>query len=76
MVADFLELKPTKLFALCTVRGLTNYPNGHPFAHEFVRMRRDNILVGRIPIDKTLVYWFVSQQWRQTGKLLFFLSKF
>lgn len=66
VVADFLELKPTKLFALCAVRGLTNYTNGHPFTHEFVRMRRDNILVGRIPIDRTLVYWFVAQQWRQT----------
>lgn len=70
-VADFLELKPTKVFALCSIRGLTNYPNGHPFAHESVRMRRNNVSVGRIPIDSKLVYWFVAHPWMQAGELLF-----
>lgn len=69
MVADFLQLNPTKLFALCSARELSNYPNGHSFTHEFVRMRINNTLVGRIPIDSKLVYWFVAHPWVQTGKL-------
>ncbi|XP_074360450.1 monooxygenase 1-like isoform X2 [Apium graveolens] len=68
-VADFLELKPTKLFDLCAIRGLTNYPNGHPFAHEFVRMRRDNVSVGRTPIDSKLVYWYVAHPRMQADNI-------
>ncbi|XP_057469924.1 monooxygenase 1-like isoform X3 [Actinidia eriantha] len=60
VVADFLGIKPTKEFASSAVRGLTNHPNGHGFAHEFVRMRKNNILIGRIPIDDKIVYWFVG----------------
>ena len=77
MVADFLQLKHTKVAGLCSARGLTNYPNGHPFTNEFVRMKRNNTFVGRIPIDSKLVYWFVAHPWVQTGKLLvFFLTRF
>ncbi|KAL8133646.1 hypothetical protein AgCh_008912 [Apium graveolens] len=68
-VADFLELKPTKLFDLCSIRVLTNYPNGHPFAHDFVRMRKNNVLVGRIPVDSRLVYWFVAHPWMQADDM-------
>ncbi|KAH7834252.1 hypothetical protein Vadar_014194 [Vaccinium darrowii] len=60
VVADFLELKPTKEFVTCSVRGLTKYPNGHAFPHEFVRMRRNGVGIGRIPIDDKLVFWFVG----------------
>nr|XP_017244075.1 PREDICTED: zeaxanthin epoxidase, chloroplastic-like isoform X2 [Daucus carota subsp. sativus] len=69
-VADFLELKPTKLFDLCSIIGLTNYPNGHSFAHESVRMRINNVSVGRIPIDSNLVYWFVAHPWMQTDNIV------
>ncbi|KAI8004647.1 Monooxygenase 1 [Camellia lanceoleosa] len=62
VVADFLELKPPKAFPLSAVRGLTKYPSGHAFAHEFVRMRRNNIMVGRVPIDDKSVNWMVGQQ--------------
>ncbi|CAL5427483.1 unnamed protein product [Camellia sinensis] len=62
VVADFLELKPPKTFPLSAVRGLTKYPSGHAFAHEFVRMRRNNIMVGRVPIDDKSVNWMVGQQ--------------
>ncbi|KAI8527023.1 hypothetical protein RHMOL_Rhmol12G0044500 [Rhododendron molle] len=61
VVANFLELKPTKEFGTCSVRGLTNYPNGHAFPHELVRTRRNDIRIGVIPIDDKLVYWFVGQ---------------
>nr|GEV08713.1 aromatic-ring hydroxylase-like protein [Tanacetum cinerariifolium] len=57
MVADFLNLKPPKMFPSCGVRGLTNYPNGHFFDHEFARFKKGNNLVGRIPINDNLVYW-------------------
>ncbi|CAI9267152.1 unnamed protein product [Lactuca saligna] len=60
IVANFLNLKPTKMFPLCGVRGLSNYPNGHPFDQEFARFRKDNNLVGRIPMDNNLVYWFCA----------------
>lgn len=72
MVADFLQLKPTKLAALCSTRGLTNYANGHPFTHDFVRMRRNATAVGRTPIDSKLVYWFVAHPWEKTGIILLF----
>ena len=60
VVADFLGIKPTRLFALCAVRGLTSYPNGHVFSPELVRIKRDRVMVGRIPVDNNLVYWFVT----------------
>ncbi|KAH7833683.1 hypothetical protein Vadar_008742 [Vaccinium darrowii] len=62
VVANFLELKPIKEFGICSVRGLTNYPNGHPFPHELVRTRGNNIMVGRTPIDDKSMYWFVGLQ--------------
>ncbi|KAL9993760.1 putative FAD-binding domain, FAD/NAD(P)-binding domain superfamily [Helianthus debilis subsp. tardiflorus] len=49
------------MFPLCTVRGLTNYPNGHSFDHEFARFWKDNILMGIIPVDDKLVHWFCLQ---------------
>ncbi|KAK2995568.1 hypothetical protein RJ640_000044 [Escallonia rubra] len=67
VIADFLELKPTKLFSLLSVRGLTNYPDGHTFGQEFVRMMKKNTLTGRIAIDDKLVYWFVSRHSTLTG---------
>nr|XP_043636041.1 monooxygenase 1-like isoform X2 [Erigeron canadensis] len=60
VVANYLNLKPTKIFSLCGVRGFTNYPNGHSFDHEFGLFRKDNILVGRIPMDDNMVYWFCA----------------
>ncbi|THG13897.1 hypothetical protein TEA_029124 [Camellia sinensis var. sinensis] len=62
VVADFLELKPPKAFPLSVVRGLTKYPSSHAFPHEFVRMWRNNIMVGTVPIDDKSVHWMVRQQ--------------
>ncbi|CAK7340073.1 unnamed protein product [Dovyalis caffra] len=66
VVADFLELKQKKSFSSCSVRGFTNYPNGHGFAHEFVRIRRGNILSGRVPVDDKLVFWFIVPRFYPT----------
>ncbi|KAL8225864.1 hypothetical protein R6Q57_018421 [Mikania cordata] len=63
VVADFLNLKPTKMFPLCSIRGLTNYPNGHSFGNEFTRFMKSNVLIGRIPIDDNLVYWFCAPRY-------------
>ncbi|XP_052192287.1 monooxygenase 1-like isoform X2 [Diospyros lotus] len=62
VIADYLGLKHAREFSLSAVRGLTNYPNGHAFPFEAVRMRRNNTIVGRVPIHHKLVYWFVSQR--------------
>ncbi|XP_059631049.1 monooxygenase 1-like [Cornus florida] len=62
VVADFLELKPANFFTICAVRGFTHFQNGHSFTHELVRMRRGNILVGRVPINDETVFWFVALQ--------------
>ncbi|XP_043711237.1 monooxygenase 1-like [Telopea speciosissima] len=61
VVGAWLELKPTKRFNLCGVVGFTNYPNGHGFGNEFLRIRGDHMLLGRLPIDDKLIYWFVAR---------------
>ncbi|CAI9757794.1 unnamed protein product [Fraxinus pennsylvanica] len=68
IVAEFLGLKTARPFSLLAVRGLTNYPNGHVYPHEFTRMRTGKISVGRIPISDNLVHWFVVQQSTQSAE--------
>ncbi|KAL2939090.1 Monooxygenase 1 [Bienertia sinuspersici] len=65
VTANYIGLTPTQLFSTCAVRGLTIYPNGHGYAPEFLRVRKDKHLVGRIPIDEKTTYWFVVLQWNQ-----------
>ncbi|KAJ0025780.1 hypothetical protein Pint_06911 [Pistacia integerrima] len=67
VVGDFLELKPKKLHSSCAVRGFTYFPNGHGFAHELVRTRRDNTLFGMAPVTDNLACWFVVHQWLLQG---------
>ncbi|KAH7833409.1 hypothetical protein Vadar_006097 [Vaccinium darrowii] len=61
VVADFLELKPTKEFGLSVTRGLTHYSNGHSVPHEIVRVTKNDVVIGRAPIDDKSAYWFVAQ---------------
>ncbi|KAF8405637.1 hypothetical protein HHK36_007713 [Tetracentron sinense] len=63
IVAELLRLKPTKLCSTYGVRGFTNYRDGHGLSSEFVRVRRDHLIMGRIPIDDKTVYWFVGRPW-------------
>ncbi|KNA24793.1 hypothetical protein SOVF_012430 [Spinacia oleracea] len=65
VIANYIGLKPTRLFSTCSIRGLTVYPNGHGFAAEFLRIRKDKNSFGIIPIDEKTVYWFVALQWIQ-----------
>ncbi|XP_050236584.1 monooxygenase 1-like isoform X2 [Mercurialis annua] len=67
IVADFLELKPKRIFALCAVRGFTNYPNGHGFAPDLTRMIKGEVLCGRVPVDENLVFWFIVQKFNYQG---------
>ncbi|KAF3445078.1 hypothetical protein FNV43_RR14771 [Rhamnella rubrinervis] len=60
VVAEFLKLKPNKLFPKCAVRVLTSYPNEHGFVPEFVRTYRGHVFCGRAPINENLVYWFLD----------------
>ncbi|ESQ55904.1 hypothetical protein EUTSA_v10025403mg [Eutrema salsugineum] len=59
VVSDYLRLSPKKAFACRAVRGFTNYPNGHGFPQELLRMKTGNVLVGRLPLTDNLVFWFV-----------------
>nr|POE92142.1 fad-dependent urate hydroxylase [Quercus suber] len=65
VVADFLGLKPLKFFSLSEVRGYTEYPSGHDFKNEYTQVRGDHSMIGRIPIDNKLVYWFVTHKANQ-----------
>ncbi|XP_047315685.1 monooxygenase 1-like [Impatiens glandulifera] len=62
VIGKFVGLKPTRQFSYSAVRGLTSYPKGHTYKHEFIRWRKNDssILIGRIPIDEKCVYWFVA----------------
>ncbi|OVA11014.1 Monooxygenase [Macleaya cordata] len=61
--SELLGLKATTLFASGGIRGFTNYPSGHGFSNEFVRIRKNNILLGRMPVDDNLVHWFLGRPW-------------
>ncbi|GAV71998.1 FAD_binding_3 domain-containing protein [Cephalotus follicularis] len=60
VVADYLELTPPKLFSIWAVSGFTNYPSGHEFPIEFLPVRGEPLVMGRIPIDHKLAYWFLA----------------
>ncbi|KAF3440929.1 hypothetical protein FNV43_RR19215 [Rhamnella rubrinervis] len=59
LVAEFLKLKPKKIFSHSAVRSLTNYPTGHGLVPELFRTHKDNMLCGRVPINQNLVFWFL-----------------
>ncbi|CAA7057584.1 unnamed protein product [Microthlaspi erraticum] len=59
VVSDYLRLGPKKAFACRAVRGFTDYPNGHGFPKELLRMKVGNVLVGRLPLTDNHVFWFV-----------------
>ncbi|XP_021724673.1 uncharacterized protein LOC110691994 isoform X2 [Chenopodium quinoa] len=65
VIANYIGLKPTRLYSTCSVRGLTRYPNGHGYAPEFLRVRANKHLVGRVPVDDKTLYWYVSLRWVQ-----------
>ncbi|KAB8933555.1 hypothetical protein FH972_026842 [Carpinus fangiana] len=70
VVADFLQLKPPKLLPLSEVRGFTNFANGHDFGNDFVQVWGDHSIIGRMPVDNNLVYWFVTLKVNPRGSVV------
>ncbi|XP_058089973.1 monooxygenase 1-like [Magnolia sinica] len=61
IVAESLKLKPTRQYPIGAVRGITNYPNGHGFSNDHIRIKKGNVLVGRVPVDYKIVYWYIAR---------------
>ncbi|XP_077246705.1 monooxygenase 1-like isoform X2 [Tasmannia lanceolata] len=61
IVAESIGLKPPRISRIIGMRGLTTYPKGHGFSNEFIRMKEKCLLLGIVPIDDKLVYWFISR---------------
>lgn len=70
VVADSIGIQPAKLSSQCAIRGFTEYPSGHGLAYEFVNYYKGHILIGKVPVSPTLVYWFVTRQSSPRGKLV------
>ncbi|KAK6940424.1 FAD-binding domain [Dillenia turbinata] len=70
VIADFLDLKPTKVFSTGAVRGLSDYPSCHSFSQELVITKKGDVSIGRVPVSDKLIYWFVSQWRTQDLKIL------
>lgn len=68
VVSELIGLKPAKSFSTCGVRGFTSYPSGHGLSNEFIRIRKDNRLFGRMPVDDNLLYWFVARPWTSSDE--------
>ncbi|KAH7833851.1 hypothetical protein Vadar_010434 [Vaccinium darrowii] len=62
VIVNYLGLKLPKQSPITNVRAFTNYPDGHGLEPEFVTIRKGNLLLGRIPIDDKLVYWFIARR--------------
>ncbi|KAL9683535.1 hypothetical protein QQ045_015357 [Rhodiola kirilowii] len=63
VVAKYLKLKPVNAFSLSGIRAFTNYPSGHNFPPEILRIRGNNgAFCGRLPINDNLLYWFIALQ--------------
>lgn len=62
VIVNYLGLKLPKQSPITNVRAFTNYPNGHGLEPEFVTISKGNLLLGRIPIDDKLVYWFLARR--------------
>ncbi|KAI3949762.1 hypothetical protein MKX01_040979 [Papaver californicum] len=63
VVSEFIGLKATRSFSTCGVRGFTSYPSGHGFSNEFLRIRKDNLIFCRTPVNENRMYWFVGLPW-------------
>ncbi|XP_048131161.1 monooxygenase 1-like [Rhodamnia argentea] len=62
-VLKYLHMNPTKFSATSAIRGFTSYPEGHEFENLFIIARKEQVLLGRVPVNDTLVYWFVTRLW-------------
>ncbi|KAL8167130.1 hypothetical protein V2J09_008629 [Rumex salicifolius] len=63
IVSKFLGLKPPAYHSVGSFRGFTSYVDGHSFGSEFVEMKKGNTVMGRAPINESLVCWFLAKLW-------------
>lgn len=54
--------------AQCAVRGLSSYPEGHPFQPTRQLHMANGFLFGMIPVTEKEVYWFISTGSTPPGK--------
>ncbi|KAF8025091.1 hypothetical protein BT93_F2057 [Corymbia citriodora subsp. variegata] len=66
IVLRYLRMNPTKFSATCAIRGLASYPEGHGFDNLFTIAIKEQVAVGRVPVNDTLVYWFITRLWIPT----------
>ncbi|XP_009361911.2 monooxygenase 1-like [Pyrus x bretschneideri] len=62
IVSNVMGVKAPNIFRICVIRGFTRYPDGHEFGSEFTLTRKDDTQVGRLPMTKNLVYWFMTRK--------------
>lgn len=67
VVLDYLEMNPTKVSYTSAVRGFTSYPNGHEFDNVFAITKMDRVILGTVPVNDNLVYWFMTRLWTSQG---------
>lgn len=60
IIAKSLKLKVPKRSHVGALRCMTNYKDEHIFGNSAVLMVKNNCHLGIIPIDKKLVFWFLS----------------
>lgn len=60
IVANSLNLNPPKLSHIGTLRCVTNYPDEHDYGDAAIRVMKNRLHLGILPIDKNHVLWFIS----------------
>ncbi|XP_057841135.1 monooxygenase 1 isoform X2 [Cryptomeria japonica] len=62
--------------AQCAVRGLSSYPEGHPFPPTRQLHMAEGFLMGIIPVTEKEVYWFISSASTPPGVFFLQLGEF
>lgn len=61
-VGNFLGMKSRRFFSTCVIRGVTRYSHAcYKFHNKFVVMKKGNVQFGRMPMDESHFYWFVTR---------------
>ncbi|KAI4371790.1 hypothetical protein MLD38_010099 [Melastoma candidum] len=63
VLLNYLCMNPIRVTKTSSIRGLTSYPDGHPFGNHFLMTKRGEITLGTIPVSDNLVYWFLLHNW-------------
>ncbi|KAL2651565.1 hypothetical protein R1flu_019693 [Riccia fluitans] len=58
VVGKWMGLAPARYAGYLGVRGLAEYPDGHPFEYALMQYCGSGIRIGVVPISQTKVFWF------------------